>query len=299
MITKRLNKTKSTDIYETESANSIINNTHLKYDTGHYNKKHFRYWVNGSTGNDANSGLRQSAPFKTLKPVLEKFNSGNTDVRAYIDAPGTYDIQGVNLQGITFHLSCYKTVSGDVKLNFTSSSDKNFAFYNCHLNIQGTAKSKIHFIGNPVYIDNGTIYFKYVSWQYRLKNYGGSIRAEYCTFSNLYTMIGLVYIYRPTFKVSAKANANKSSFIESKNSRIYISGNIAIDDNNNNRNTTFTISNGSALVMASSLPILKNKLKNFITSNDNTIQLSKARYNTLSRACTAIDGGRYNRFVKM
>ncbi len=112
-------------------------------------------------------------------------------------------------------------------------------------------------------------------------------------------MIGLVYIYRPTFKVSAKANANKSSFIESKNSRIYISGNIAIDDNNNNRNTTFTISNGSALVMASSLPILKNKLKNFITSNDNTIQLSKARYNTLSRACTAIDGGRYNRFVKM
>lgn len=277
-------KTKSTDIFKTD----------LKYDTGHYNKKHFRYWVNGSTGNDTNSGLSRSTPFETLKPVLEKFNSGNTDVRAYIDAPGTYDIPGANLQGITFHLSCHETVSGDVKLNFTSSSDKDFAFYNCHLNIQGTAKSKIHFIGNPVYIDNGTIYFKYLSWKYCLRNYGGSIRAEDCTFSNLYTMIGLVNIYRPTFKT----NANNKSFIESKNSRIYIFGIITIDDNYNNKNTTFAISNGSALVIASSLPSLKNKLKKFITSNDNTIQLSKNRYQSLSRACTVIDGGKYNWFVK-
>ncbi len=296
MITdKHINETKSTNIHEMKSASSLTKNSNLVYGSGHYNKRHFRYWVDGSTGNDANSGLNPTKPFKTLKPVLEKFNSGNTDVRAYIVAPGTYDIQGANLQGITFHLSCHKTVNGDVKLNFTSSYDKDFAFYNCHLNIQGTEKSKIHFIGNPIYIDSGTIYFKYVSWQYRLKNYGGSVRAEYCTFSNLYTMIGLVYIYCPTFK----ANAKKSSFIESKNSRIYISGKIAIDDNSNNKNTTFAKSDGSALVMASPLPILKNKLKNFITSKDNTIQLSKSKYNTLSKACTAIDGGKYNWFVKM
>lgn len=120
-------------------------------------KKHFRFYVNGSTGNDNNTGRSASQAFKTLDRFFKEGHK-YTEIRCYITAAGTYHLTDVtNIAGLNLVINA--SVPG-VIIELESDNTNNFSFYSSYLHLEGPdAANKITLISRPsTGIDYGEIY---------------------------------------------------------------------------------------------------------------------------------------------
>ena len=146
-------------------------------------------YVDATNGDDTATGLDADHPMKTINAAIDKYanRQGKLELKLRLFAPNTYDISGFNWNGISVHFHSYHD-GGNITLNFTSQYD--FAFYNSHINFQGTSNS--HFTINKtnptttdVYLDAGNAYMKYTTFNCRFTLWGAENYADHCSFNTL------------------------------------------------------------------------------------------------------------------
>lgn len=141
-------------------------------------KNHFRYHINGLTGDDNNDGLTSDTAFKTL----EKFFSMSSiypELRGYIEAPGNYYVQGDQMTGVSVHLTA--TVS-NVKIFFEGDGNGDFSVYSAHWNLAGGSGTELTVGGAArMYFDNSSLSASYCIFNAKLRTYGSSAVIEHCS----------------------------------------------------------------------------------------------------------------------
>lgn len=159
-----------------EKARNDIANIKIPYNYGN----HVRWYIDCVNGNDDNDGTI-SSPWKTLDKFFSMCNSVTTDIRCYIVAAGTYNFSNPVFQGVTVHIS-----ANVPNVTIYGNLSEPWAFYNCHINFQGTSSGNINInCSNYIYGDNCLWTLKYCTFTPQLRVYGGYINAENCTFSSL------------------------------------------------------------------------------------------------------------------
>lgn len=155
-------------------------------------KKHFRFYINGSTGNDNNTGRSASQAFKTLDRFFKE-SQKYTELRCYITAAGTYHLTDVtNFAGINMVINA--SVPG-VIIELESDGTNMFSMYSSYLHLEGPdSANKITLIARPstgidyndIYTENCTMNFINVSVPYNrfVLNMNG-MTARDCDFKAL------------------------------------------------------------------------------------------------------------------
>lgn len=105
-------------------------------------------YVNSASGNDNNAGT-SSNPYKTLRKALSLYQVENVaDLRIHFTntsnttyvMPSEYN----SMVGVALHLVNDSTSGNTITVNFgNTTDDKEFAFYNCHLNVTGNVTSNV------------------------------------------------------------------------------------------------------------------------------------------------------------
>lgn len=108
---------------------------------------HFRFYVNGSTGNDNNTGRSASHAFKTLDRFFRE-GQKYSQLRCYITAAGTYHLTDVtNIAGLNLIINA--SVPG-VIIELESDNTNNFSFYSSYIHLEGPdALNKLTLISRP------------------------------------------------------------------------------------------------------------------------------------------------------
>lgn len=115
-------------------------------------------YVDGNSGDDNNAGT-SDAPIKTLDEGFSRTRKGHIEPRFSLAAGQTYSISYNIFNSMAIHI--WGNGSGNININFTNTED--IAFYNCHVNIQGTASRHIYInlAGSKIYFDGGSAIFAY------------------------------------------------------------------------------------------------------------------------------------------
>ena len=195
-------------------------------------QKHFRYYLNGNTGSDDNTGLSASQAFKTLDKALS-MTTKTTQMRLNITAAGTYELHDIdNISGVAILIDA--TVPGvTIKLNGDSTGQ--FSFYNCHLHLSGVdANNPITLYCEPVggvyhmiYGVNSTFSFDYVSMPYnRLQVGAGSATLTGCTMKTVRCSAGSFLEFNDSKIINQDPTLNA---IIAYNSKVRVYGTFEVD----------------------------------------------------------------------
>lgn len=137
--------------------------------------KYARYYVDGTNGDDTNDGLTENTAFQTLAPIWQKVKEGNMEIRFDLAGGNTYQWEPYVINDLIIHMGAYGT--GDVTIQ--APSNEQVAFYNCHLNCQGTASNTIYWTGpTEMYFDSGTAELRYLDINYNLGFWGAGARVR-------------------------------------------------------------------------------------------------------------------------
>ena len=179
----------SNDISTIQGDIITINNTIANISNQVRIKNHFRYYIDGTNGNDDNDGLTSATAFKTIDKFLS-MSSKYTELRGYIISAGTYtSILGDTIAGVSIHIST--SVPG-VILEFTPDISNDVAFYGGHINLQGAAGALLTL---KTTIGTGRIYSDLVAWNLAYVRipyntfgmYGSTMVATNCEFLTFFS----------------------------------------------------------------------------------------------------------------
>lgn len=168
---------------------SIFDNEKViqNFKTGYDEKlSRFQDWyVDGISGDDSNNGKSTATPFRTLKRALEEAKQGDIECRIKLLGGQTYDLTAINFTSLALHFSCYG--SGNVNIVFNNYGTR-VAFYNCHLNMLGTAGQKFNISGEGIYFDGGAVQIAYTTLETSFTSYGASLRTQNSVFNDRITL---------------------------------------------------------------------------------------------------------------
>ena len=140
-------------------------------------------YLNASSGEDTNDGLTTTTPVKTLERAFELGLLKGNEFRIGITDSSNYTLAARTVTGICIHIfapdGCYPTITFN-----------QLAFYNCHINFQGTAtNSGITILctdsTNGWYTDNSYSIFKKCNINSVYKQNGGNLEIEDCTLHDV------------------------------------------------------------------------------------------------------------------
>ena len=154
---------------------------------------HFRYYVDGISGNDNNDGLSSAAPFKTLDKAMS-MSSVYSQLRINLMTSGIYTCTtGDVIDNMTIQITA---LAPDITLMFTGDNANDFVFYGGYLRLDGKdVSNKMTVIVQP---KDGVSYgsLSAVNSLFRFENCiipynaisgnGANIQLETCEFKSLY-----------------------------------------------------------------------------------------------------------------
>ena len=167
-------------------------------------KHSFMYYIDGVNGDDNNTGLSNTAAFKTIDKFLS-MSDQYADIRAYIISAGTYVATlGDNFAGLSVHI---KATVGGVTVQLPTAADNTASIYGAHWNLQGPdASNKLTITAPPsvgvtygrIYSDDSNWTLKYVRFpDNQLALYGSMATITECEFIHIHaeesilTLVGL------------------------------------------------------------------------------------------------------------
>lgn len=145
-------------------------------------------YLNLTTGSDANDGLSEGAPFKTLDKAMDEANKWG-DFRIYITGAGVYEWTNPTLNGVTLHIK--PRVDGvTLKMGYAHPSIA-ISIYNCHINwgdndhrmiIQMPEDAGVAGSTQPIYFENCATTLNNIKLitNYKLDTFGGSLYMHDC-----------------------------------------------------------------------------------------------------------------------
>lgn len=260
-----------------------------------------RYYVDGVNGSDDNDGLTEATAFKTLEKFLDLANKVKLDVRCYIISAGTYSTPAVaSYASISIHITA--NVDG-VILNFRTVDGRNFAFYQCHVNIQAaeghTVTIKVNngiSRTNALYFDSGSFWFVNCIFTNNVYSYGSGGHFGYCTLVGLHGWYSGFRCDHVKFNYDGLSNNDDCFLFRMLNCNLYITGG---DPNPTQINI---LSDGSkfALFRGCRLSFDRNFGSNGGTGQCTSgnwlfdqcvIPISQTRFNGLKDRCTNVNYG--------
>lgn len=142
---------------------------------GKYTEEPFvAFFVNDETGNDSNEGS-STHPVKTINKAMELgFKTGN-EFRIALGS-GSYSLTGRTITGACIHIFASSPN--------TSLTLEQMAFYNCHINFQGSSSNKFTILCSDLskgwYADDGLAIFKYVDMNCHYSQNAGACYFDNC-----------------------------------------------------------------------------------------------------------------------
>lgn len=252
-------------------------------------QKHFRYYLNGSTGSDDNTGLSASQAFKTLDKALS-MTTKTTQMRLTITAAGTYELHDIdNISGVAILIDA--TVSG-VVIKLNGDSGGQFSFYNCHIHLAGVdANNPITLYCEPVggvyhmiYGVNSTFSFDYVSMPYnRLQVGAGSATLTGCTMKTVRCSAGSFLEFNDSKIINQDPTLNA---IIAYNSTVRVYGTFEVDTLPIlGTNVAILDMVGSDLFYsASTLPAVNTQYQYGVYANYARVKMTTAKMNAFAAA---------------
>lgn len=150
---------------------------------GAINSTYHEYYIDGLLGNDNNTGYSTSAPFKTLKPILNLINKGKLKIDINLKSGQTFVLpfNNDNIPGFsacTIHLRTYGgTEKATITRNMAPNINKSIVWYNCHANINNI---NIENIGYDMYWDAGSVVLTNCICNCKLTFWGAFVRFTDC-----------------------------------------------------------------------------------------------------------------------
>lgn len=150
---------------------------------GAINSTYHEYYIDGLLGNDNNTGYSTSAPFKTLKPILNLINKGKLKIDINLKSGQTFVLpfNNDNIPGFsacTIHLRTYGgTEKATITRNMAYTINKSIVWYNCHANINNI---NIENIGYDMYWDAGSAVLTNCICNCKLTFWGAFVRFTDC-----------------------------------------------------------------------------------------------------------------------
>lgn len=161
---------------------------------------HYRFYIDGVNGNDANDGLTTETAFRTLNRFLEEGNNGKSDIRCYIISNGVYTIDKPTIEDLVIHIN-----GSTDDITITSNLDE-YVFYNCHINLQDI---KLTHTGNNVpYIESGSFVCNNCIIDMPIRFYDAMATIENTTINEIRFDSSQVYLNNITIDGKAKTNFN-------------------------------------------------------------------------------------------
>lgn len=161
---------------------------------------HYRFYIDGVNGNDANDGLTTETAFRTLNRFLEECNNGKADIRCYILTAGTYNIEKTNLNNVAIHIT-----GQDDNIIINSNLDE-YVFYNSHIALEGV---KLTHTGNNVpYVESGSFVCNNCIIDMPLQFYDAMATIQNSTINEFRFNSSQVYLNNIVVDGKAKTNYN-------------------------------------------------------------------------------------------
>ena len=252
-------------------------------------QKHFRYYLNGNTGSDDNTGLSASQAFKTLDKALS-MTTKTTQMRLNITAAGTYELHDIdNISGVAILIDT--NVSG-VIIKLNGDSGGQFSFYNCHLHLTGVDASNpitlycepVGGVYHPIYGVNSTFTFDYVSMPYnRLQVGAGSVVLTGCTMKSVRCLAGSFLEFNNSKIINQDPTLNA---IIANNSKVRVYGTFEVDTLPIvGTNVAILDMVGSDLYYAAStLPAVNTQYQYGVYANYARVKMTTAKLNAFAAA---------------
>ena len=137
----------------------------------------YRYYVDGTNGDDNNDGRTTETAFKTLDRWLAECRSTKLDIRCYITTAGKYDMHVMSLTALPMHITGLET---GIIVNIVPPTSADPAFYQCHPNFNNiTIKCE----SERFYFDGGSCFFDSCVFNSFVQFYGNAPRFKKTTFN--------------------------------------------------------------------------------------------------------------------
>ena len=267
-------------------------NSYINYEL-QYNRvqNHFRFYIDGTNGDDSNDGLTQETAFKTLDRFLYEGNK-RSNIACYIVGAGTYDISSdiSVINGCTIHIKSNLANMTDVTINPLSSIG--LVFYNCHINFENLVINNIDHIENTA----GTLQNCYLTSPVSL--YGGYHYFSNCKVNRILGYGACGYISSMTIDSKAKG---RSGLEFTRGCRFDIAGLTYEVPEEKDTNLYFIYSLGSEVSMRGSITYNKQNdpeidydglfLNSTILMIDNTLYNNLIANYTFQKARSLINHG--------
>lgn len=206
-------ESKITTRYGTHYRDIIAGNQYTQY---YGSDKYEQFNIGEHAGTD-------SDPYETLEYFFDKLNNGYTDIRCYIDTPGTYIVHKPVHTDAVIHITV--RVSG-VRIILNDTSAESFVGYNTHWNFKrsSTSVSKVILITplfNTIYFENSSTLLEGISYDGRILAYGGYMSLQNVDCKQFYSDACNSYIYN---LLITNDDVSKSGIIIRRSSQFHISG---------------------------------------------------------------------------
>lgn len=253
-------------------------------------KNHVRYYINNEEGNDANDGLSESTPFRTIDRFLDESDK-YAEIRGNIMTPGRYKVtKGNNAAAANIHL---QALTAGAIVDFITNEDQTvpqWSVYLSHWNFSGLDSAnkmqvQVHGTDNRegmIYFDNCLVTFTDVEFQQYVRIYGGQIVSSRCNYAHV-RMDHAVYSFADgTGVINTDPTVTPFECVNSRGR--FISNYTALELTDAGTSNSFLIVNGGICVIGSvMLPVLTNQYAHSLTANTGAIIFcTHARLNGLN-----------------